>query len=148
MPPFAEKGGKKKAAGFMGYNRNKKSLALNLRAERGQEIFRQLAHGLHLPGELPYMLCEQLRIANNRLPRSEPVRRCRQFLNGLNELVDVRVEAVRAARLTKKLIDAGQKIVADLDIAKCGRLNAQLGLNEHIDRTGEPDPAHTKAKAA
>ena len=26
MPPFAEKDGKKKGAGFMGYNRNKKSL--------------------------------------------------------------------------------------------------------------------------
>jgi len=43
MPPFAEKGGVRKAAGFMGYNRNKKSLALNLREERGQEIFRKLA---------------------------------------------------------------------------------------------------------
>ncbi len=43
MPPFAEKGDKRKAAGFMGYNRNKKSLGLNLREERGQEIFRQLA---------------------------------------------------------------------------------------------------------
>lgn len=42
MPPFAEKEGKKKAAGFMGYNRNKKSLALNLRDPKGQEIFRQL----------------------------------------------------------------------------------------------------------
>ena len=29
MPPFAERDGKKKAAGFMGYNRNKKSLALD-----------------------------------------------------------------------------------------------------------------------
>ncbi|MFQ5763683.1 MAG: CaiB/BaiF CoA transferase family protein [Rhodospirillales bacterium] len=42
MPPFAEKGGKKKAAGFMGYNRNKKSLALNLRDPRGQDVFRKL----------------------------------------------------------------------------------------------------------
>jgi len=42
MPPFAEKDGKKKAAGFMGYNRNKKSLALNLRDPRGQEVFRRL----------------------------------------------------------------------------------------------------------
>jgi len=43
MPPFAEKDGEKKAAGFMGYNRNKKSLALNLRDPRGQQIFRDLA---------------------------------------------------------------------------------------------------------
>ena len=42
MPPFAEKDGKKKAAGFMGYNRNKKSLALNLRDPKGQEIFKLL----------------------------------------------------------------------------------------------------------
>ncbi len=42
MPPFAESGGKRKAAGFMGYNRNKKSLALDLRGARGQEIFRKL----------------------------------------------------------------------------------------------------------
>jgi len=42
MPPFAEKDGHKKAAGFMGYNRNKKSLGLNLRDAKGQEIFRQL----------------------------------------------------------------------------------------------------------
>ena len=42
MPPFAEKDGVKKGAGFMGYNRNKKSLALNLRDPRGQEVFRKL----------------------------------------------------------------------------------------------------------
>ncbi len=42
MPPFAESGGRRKAAGFMSYNRNKKSLALNLRSGRGQEIFRKL----------------------------------------------------------------------------------------------------------
>ena len=42
MPPFAEKDGKKKAAGFMGYNRNKKSLALNLRDPKGQDIFKLL----------------------------------------------------------------------------------------------------------
>ena len=42
MPPFAEKDGKKKAAGFMGYNRNKKSLALNLRDPKGKEIFKLL----------------------------------------------------------------------------------------------------------
>ena len=42
MPPFVEKDGKKKVAGFMGYNRNKKSLALNLRDPKGQEIFKLL----------------------------------------------------------------------------------------------------------
>ncbi len=42
MPPFAEKDGARKATGFMGYNRNKKSLALNLRATEGKEIYRKL----------------------------------------------------------------------------------------------------------
>ncbi len=45
IPPFAEKDGVKKAAGYMAYNRNKKSLALNLRAPEGQEILRRLASG-------------------------------------------------------------------------------------------------------
>jgi len=43
MPPFVERGEHKKAAGFMGYNRNKKSLALDLRQPQAQEIFRKLA---------------------------------------------------------------------------------------------------------
>ncbi len=42
MPPFAEKDGHKKGAGFMGYNRNKKSLALNIHDPDGKEIFRKL----------------------------------------------------------------------------------------------------------
>ena len=42
MPPFAEKGGARKAAGFMGYNRNKKSLALDFRKPEGREIFKKL----------------------------------------------------------------------------------------------------------
>ncbi len=42
MPPFAEKDGRRKAAGFMGYNRNKRSLALDLRKPGGQEVFRRL----------------------------------------------------------------------------------------------------------
>ena len=42
MPPFAEKDGRKKGAGFMGYNRNEKSLCLNLRDPKGQEVFRKL----------------------------------------------------------------------------------------------------------
>ncbi len=43
MPPFAERDGKRKAAGFMSYNRNKKSLVLNIRSSGGQEVFRRLA---------------------------------------------------------------------------------------------------------
>ena len=43
MPPFAEKEGAKKAAGFMGYNRNKKSLALDLSKPEGRDVFKRLA---------------------------------------------------------------------------------------------------------
>jgi formyl-CoA transferase len=43
IPPFAEKGKKKKAGGFMAYNRNKKSLALNIRSDRGKKVFLNLA---------------------------------------------------------------------------------------------------------
>jgi len=42
MPPFAERDGNKKAAGFMGYNRNKKSVALDMRSDAGREVFRRL----------------------------------------------------------------------------------------------------------
>ncbi len=42
MPPFAERDGMKKAAGFMGYNRNKKSVALDMRSRAGKEVFRRL----------------------------------------------------------------------------------------------------------
>ncbi|MBN1995534.1 MAG: CoA transferase [Anaerolineae bacterium] len=42
IPPFFEKDGVKKAGGFIGYNRNKKSLALNLRDEAGQAVLRKL----------------------------------------------------------------------------------------------------------
>jgi formyl-CoA transferase len=43
IPPFLEKDGVKKAGGYLSYNRNKKSLALNLRSEAGQEILHRLA---------------------------------------------------------------------------------------------------------
>jgi len=43
IPPFARRGDTKKAGGYMAYNRNKKSLALNVQASEGQEIFRRLA---------------------------------------------------------------------------------------------------------
>ncbi len=42
IPPFVEQDGARRAAGFMGYNRNKKSLALDLRNPKGQEIYRKL----------------------------------------------------------------------------------------------------------
>jgi len=42
IPPFAEKGGVKKAGGFMAYNRNKKSMALNVRDPKGHEIYKKL----------------------------------------------------------------------------------------------------------
>ena len=43
IPPFAGKGEVKKAGGYMAYNRNKKSLALNVQADEGREIIRRLA---------------------------------------------------------------------------------------------------------
>ena len=43
IPPFARLGEVKKAGGYMAYNRNKKSLALNVQSEQGQEIVRRLA---------------------------------------------------------------------------------------------------------
>jgi formyl-CoA transferase len=42
IPPFVEKAGKKKAGGFLSYNRNKKSLALNLQTQAGQNVLRDL----------------------------------------------------------------------------------------------------------
>ena len=43
IPPFAQRDGTKKAGGYMAYNRNKKSLALNVQTPQGQEILRKLA---------------------------------------------------------------------------------------------------------
>ncbi|RLW70410.1 MAG: hypothetical protein B6D68_00850, partial [spirochete symbiont of Stewartia floridana] len=42
IPPFVEKNGVKKAGGYLSYNRNKKSLALNLQSEAGRETLKQL----------------------------------------------------------------------------------------------------------
>ncbi|MGD2143637.1 MAG: CoA transferase [Anaerolineae bacterium] len=43
IPPYAtDDEGRQAAGGFIGYNRNKKSLALNLRAEAGRQIFEEL----------------------------------------------------------------------------------------------------------
>ena len=39
IPPFAQKGNIKKAGGFMAYNRNKKSLSLNIKLKSGQKVF-------------------------------------------------------------------------------------------------------------
>jgi CoA:oxalate CoA-transferase len=44
IPPYADdEQGQRVAGGFIGYNRNKKSVALNLRAEAGRQILRDLA---------------------------------------------------------------------------------------------------------
>ena len=42
IPPFVEKDGVKKAGGFMAYNRNKKSIALNIRNDEGKKIYQDL----------------------------------------------------------------------------------------------------------
>jgi len=42
IPPFARKNDARKAFGYMAYNRNKKSLALNVQSEQGREIVRRL----------------------------------------------------------------------------------------------------------
>ena len=42
MPPFIESGGNRKAVGFMAYNRNKRSLALDLRHPKGQAVLAAL----------------------------------------------------------------------------------------------------------
>ena len=42
IPPFIENNGIKKAGGFMAYNRNKKSIALNIRNDEGKKIYQDL----------------------------------------------------------------------------------------------------------
>lgn len=39
IPPFAEKDGNKKAGGFMAYNRNKKSICLNVQSDVGKQVY-------------------------------------------------------------------------------------------------------------
>ncbi len=43
IPPFVERDGVRKACGYLSYNRNKKSVAVNLRSASGQEVLRKLA---------------------------------------------------------------------------------------------------------
>src|SRR4030042_643160 len=42
MPVIEDKSGKKAYGGFMEYNRNKKSLALDIQSEKGKEIYKEL----------------------------------------------------------------------------------------------------------
>jgi CoA:oxalate CoA-transferase len=42
IPPFRERDGARQAAGFLGYNRNKKSLALDLGSPKGREVYERL----------------------------------------------------------------------------------------------------------
>ncbi len=42
IPPFAEKNGVRMGVGFMSYNRNKKSVGLDLKSEEGRRIYRAL----------------------------------------------------------------------------------------------------------
>ena len=43
IPPFVERNGVRMGVGFMAYNRNKKSLALNLKSDEGRELYQALA---------------------------------------------------------------------------------------------------------
>ncbi len=75
MPPFAERGEARKAAGFMAYNRNKKSIALNLRSDAGKEAYRRLVATADVvvenlrPGSLDRqgIGCQAMRELNPRL---------------------------------------------------------------------------------
>ena len=42
IPPFVERSGVRMGVGFMAYNRNKKSLALNLKSDEGRDLYRAL----------------------------------------------------------------------------------------------------------
>jgi len=75
MPPFVERDGARKAGGFMSYNRNKKSFALDIQKPEGQEIYRGLVAAADVvvenarPGAMDKLGLgpEALRAANPRL---------------------------------------------------------------------------------
>jgi formyl-CoA transferase len=76
IPPHATDGeGRRVAGGFIGYNRNKKSLALNLREEAGRQILKDLVRASDVvvenlrPGAMDKMGIgyEQLKEVNSRL---------------------------------------------------------------------------------
>ena len=75
MPPFVEGDGVRKAAGFMAYNRNKSSLAVDFRKPEGQEILRRLMSGADVvvenlrPGSMDRMNVgyDAMKAANPRL---------------------------------------------------------------------------------
>jgi len=76
IPPYASDGeGRRVAGGFIGYNRNKKSLALNLREEAGRQILKDLVKASDVvvenlrPGAMDKMGLgyEQMKEVNPRL---------------------------------------------------------------------------------
>jgi len=75
MPPFVEKDGARKAGGFMSYNRNKKSFALDIQKPEGQDIYRGLVAAADVvvenarPGAMDKLGLgpEAMRAANPRL---------------------------------------------------------------------------------
>jgi len=75
MPPFVERDGARKAGGFMSYNRNKRSFALDIQKPEGQEIYRGLVAAADVvvenarPGAMDKLGLgpEALRAANPRL---------------------------------------------------------------------------------
>ena len=76
IPPYAtDEGGRRVAGGFIGYNRNKKSLALNMREEAGRQVLRDLVKASDVvvenlrPGAMDKMGLgyEQMKEVNSRL---------------------------------------------------------------------------------
>ncbi len=76
IPPYAtDAEGRRAAGGFIGYNRNKKSLALNLREEAGRQVLKDLVKASDVvvenlrPGAMDKMGLgyEQMKVVNPRL---------------------------------------------------------------------------------